>query len=65
MKQKYYHFESPVKWPEFIYDTLKELESLKQKSSSNVTKEIYDKTLDVAVWMGMIENNQKINNNIK
>lgn len=62
MKQQYYHFESPTKWPQFILDTLAEIQDMKKQNGNTITKEIYDKTLGVAVWMGMIENNQKINN---
>jgi hypothetical protein len=65
MKQQYYHFQSPTQWPEFIYNTLKELEGMKKQSGGTVTTEIYNKTLDVAVWMQRITDNKEINNNIK
>lgn len=61
MKQQYYHFEQPTKWPQFILDTMQEIQDMKRQSGGKLSKEIYDKTLGVAVWMGMIDNNQKIN----
>ena len=65
MKQQYYHFEQPTKWPEFIYDTMQEIQDMKKQSGGTVTTEVYNKTLEVAVWMQKINYNKEINNNIK
>ena len=58
---QYYHFEQPTKWPKFILDTMAEIEELKNRSNGSLTMEMYNKTIDVAVWMGRIDTNEKLN----
>ena len=60
MKQEYYHFEQPTKWPKFIYDTMAEIQDMKTQSGNQITKEIYNKTVDVAVWMARFDTNNKV-----
>lgn len=62
---QYHHFEKQTKWPKFIYDTMADIQRMKTKSNNQITVEIYNKTIDVAIWMGRINNNETINNNIK
>lgn len=61
MKQQYHHFEQITKWPKFIYDTMADIEKLKQQSNGSVTMEVYNKTIDVAVWMSRFDTNNKVN----
>lgn len=61
MKQQYYHFEQPTKYPQFILDTMAEIEELKKGSNGSLTMEMYNKTIDVAVWMARFDTNNKVN----
>ena len=64
MSGQYHHFEQITKWPQFIYDTMADIEKLKTKSNGSVTKEVYDKTIDVAIWMSRFDTNNKVNESL-
>ena len=61
MKKEYYHFEKQTQWPKFILDVIKDIAELKKQNGNIVTKQIYDKTLEVAVWMQNITHNENLN----